>query len=353
MAIINTNQVEQVLELALKLDQKARFRLVRRLIPTLDSWQIEEVLTSAEDALEKVLLEEEEEAEGPRAKFLYKEISNNNYAYIQHWDEAQYINLYIGPIRFLPGKKYKLTHKKTGEVQTLEGLGLYRDGEQVYMKLKYLTPIEQEQSYLFYDRSARFPRRPQEEGIEPLFSKKIWKIQVIEESSQELGDGEQVDPKQPAAQAEPLPAKEEHRPRKTTSLVGKFEQQQVLQRKTKAVVHVKRKFFTQVETCLEQWELLSGAIPSNPQWKLVRYAQGLALCNQDQQVIVELNTSSQLLTAHSAHALLTWLQEIMLAVASSKLVNEQQRTVATRWLPKLSCPPLDDNNRLLAHLFNL
>ena len=99
--------------------------------------------------------------------------------------------------------------------------------------------------------------------------------------------------------------------------------------------------------------MLSGAIPTNPQWKLVQHAEGLALCNQDQEVVVELNTSSQLLMARSAHALLTWLQEIMLAVASSKLVNEQQRTFASRWLPKLSCAPLDDNNRLLAHLFNL
>lgn len=348
---IHFNKVEQVLELALDLDQKARYRVVRKLIPTLDAWQIEELLASVEDILEKVLVEEE--ALEQRAKFVYKQISNNHYAYIQHWGEEQYINFYIGPIRFLPGKKYKLTHKKTGEVQTFFGLGLYRDGEQVYMKLKYLSPIEQEQSYLFYDRTLRFPRRPQEEGIEPLFSKKIWKIEVISELSQEIEDKEQVDIEQPTVEPKLLPAKEERRPRKTIPLLEKVEQQRAPQRKNKAVVRVKRKFFSQIETYLEQWELLSQAIPSNPQWKLVRYAEGLALCNQAQEVVVELNTSSQLLTAHSTHALLTWLQEMMLAVASSKLVNEQQKTVATGWLPKLSCAPLEDNNRLLAHLLNL
>lgn len=348
---IHTNQVEQVLELALKLDQKARYRVVRRLIPTLDSWQIEDLLASAEDTLERVRLEEEEI--GPRAKFLYKEISNNNYAYIQHWGEQQYINLYIGPIRFLPGMKYKLTHKITKQVQTLMGLGLHRDGEQVYMKLKFLSPIEQEESYLFYDHSAQFPRRPQEEGIEPLFSKKIWKIEVIEEASQELANGEQVDQMQPTVEAVSLSTKEESRPRKTISSVRKSEQQQAPQRRTKAVVQVKRRFLNQVKTYLEQWEFLSRAIPSNPQWKLIEHTDGVVLCNQDQQVVVELNTSSQLLTAHSAHALLTWLQEIMLAVASSQLVNEEHRTVASGWLPKLSCAPLSDNNRLLAHLFNL
>lgn len=348
---IHTNQVEQVLELALKLDQKARCRVVRRLIPTLDSWQIEDLLASAEDALEAVLLAEEEMI-GPRASFLYKEISNNYYAYIQHWGEQQYINLYIGPIRFLPDKKYKLTHKETGEVQTLVGLGLYRDGEQAYMKLKFLSPIEKEESYLFYDRSAQFPRRPQEEGIEPLFSKKIWKIEVIKELSQELANGERVDQDSSSVKAVSLPTKEESRPRKTISSVGGSEPQ-APQRKTKAVVRVKRRFLNQVKTYLEQWEFLSRAIPSNPQWKLIEFTDGLALCNQEQKVVVELNTSSQILTAHSAHALLTWLQEIMLAVASSQLVNEEHRTVASGWLPKLSCAPLEDNNRLLAHLFNL
>ena len=93
---IKFNQLtsEQVLELASDLDQKGRYRVVSKLIPTLDSWQIEELLASAEDVLETVILQEEE-AVGRRAKFLYKPISNNHYAYIQHWGEAQYINLYM------------------------------------------------------------------------------------------------------------------------------------------------------------------------------------------------------------------------------------------------------------------
>lgn len=345
---------EQIFELASELDKKGRFWLVRQLLPTLTSEQLTDLLTEVDETLSQVVLDEEGALDA-RAKFNIKEVNNNFYAYIEHWGRAMYCNLYIGPLRIMPGIKYKLTHKKTKEVKTLAGLGIYREGEQVYLRIQHLTPVNEEKSYLFYDRSHRFPRRPQEEGIDPLFGRKEWKIEVIGKLEETLEPD-----KEPAA-LEPAPILETPQPRKKILHTGKLNSipssapktEPARAKKTHALIRTKRKFATQIEDYLEQWELLSQAIPSNPQWKLTPYADGLVLLNQAQEVVVEFNNTSQTLKTTSAEALLSWLQEIMFSVASSKLVNQQMQSAANQWLTLLASAPLEDSNQLLAYLFNL
>lgn len=341
---------DTVLELASGLNRKARYRVVVRLLRTLDSEQLEQLSQTLENTLTDAILEEEAALES-YAKFLYKDINNNFYAYIQHWGEKMYWNHYIGPMRFMPGKKYKLTHKKTGEVQILEGLGLYRDGEQVYMKLKHLTPIEQEQNYLFYDPTLRFPRRPQEDCIDIAFSKKEWRIDVMEEEASDEEEEELEQEQQPTATIE------ESKPRKKISSDLNLPLPNPLKtpqpKKSKGLVRVKRNLIPQIKGYLEQWKMLNQMVSSTSQWKLIEHPEGFVLCNQAEEVIVEFNSVSHLLSTKSAQALHSWLKEIMLAVTNSKLITEQNKVVANQWMSRFNHAPLEDSNKLLAYLFNL
>jgi hypothetical protein len=358
---INLNQLTsgQVIELASHLDKRERYRAVRQLLYTLDSRQLEDLEVALAHTLTEVLLEEQEN-ELELAKFAYKRIppsSNNHYAYIRQWAREEFVpNIYIGKMQFMPDKVYQLTHKVTSETQTLAGLGLYRDGEQVYLKLHHLTPVDKVESYLFYDKTLRFPRRPQEDNIEAFFSKKQWKIECLgtleefeasqkqshprlESLSQEAPQAKKLTPRQPKKfiapdLASPTAIKEQDKP-------------------LPAKITVQKKFVPQVKAFLEQWEKFSHLLSSHPQWRLRKDSNGLTLQDSQGKAILEYNTTSGTLTTSSAHALHDWLEEIMFAVAKSQLVNEKQQSVASRWLTRLKSAPLQNSDKLLAYLFNL
>lgn len=359
---INLNRVtaKQVAKLVSELDSKGRFQVILELLHTLESGQLQELLEAVDQKYGEALLDEEESFE-EEYKFEYKEISNNFYAYVRQRGNVQ-CNEYLGPMRFLPGKKYQLTHKLNNTIKTLAGLGLHRDGEQIYLRIQHLSPIDEVKSYLYYDKTQPFPRRPQEEGIEPLFSKKEWKIKClgpIKGPEASLDEQEKTHSRTEAAQQPKKFAIKEGQDtyqEKTSSVARRSKPSQPempQKRKPQLIIQVKKNFIPQVITCLEQWEVLSQALPSNSQWKLMRSTDRLVLHNQAGEAIVDYNSASQVLTTQSASSLLSWLLEIMSAVANSKVVNRQQKSTASRWLPRLQCAPSKDSIELLAYLFYL
>lgn len=114
-----------------------------------------------------------------QAMFEYKQISSNYYASIRFLNEKRR-RIYLGLVLFMPGKTYKLTHKKTGRFKTLTGLGLYRDKQKIYLKVNYLTPVNTIKSYAYYDGALACPRLPLFKLLVATFSPKEWDIKYLD-----------------------------------------------------------------------------------------------------------------------------------------------------------------------------
>lgn len=372
----NTGRVDigQIVESAFELEEKDRLQIMLKLFPTLKSSSVERLLEIGEQILADILLNEEKTLEH-QAKFEYKEVKGGFYAYLRDWGGEKH-NSYLGPMRFMPGYKYNLTHRLRKTVITLVSLGLYREEEKIYLMLQQLTPVFETQSYLYYDKNdvENYPRRPQI-SLENLFSKRKWVIECLgpieagaETQKTFLVSGvptiEKLKSLEPIYQSNetkkssvPSAITDVKQVQKTERLAAKrivpIPMETPRNRKVQSVVQVKKNFIPGVIKILEQWEELSQAIPSSPQWKIARNGDGVALCNQAGDIVVQYDNSSQALVALSAHSLLAWLREIMFAVASSKMVSQHQQSIAERWLPRLECAPKQDGAELLAHLFNL
>lgn len=341
----------EVVKLALELEKPDRLHVVWRLVPTLNSSDLNKLLLFVEQTLEAVQLEENEAIE-QKAKFEYKEMFSKEkahyYGCIRQWGR-EIRNEHIGPVRFLPGIKYRLTHKSQQKCELLIGLGLYRADEQVYLKIQHLFPKNEVKSYLYYAPGLRFPRRPQKEGIDLIYSKKEWNIEC-------LGIAQDNELQEVPVSVLPNYIFEKFRkretdkqqPQKQTISSNDLQQQQQW-----SSVQVRKIFTAQVETCLEQWEMLSQALPDNQQLNLIRSPERIVISNQHGEILLEYNTKSQILKTQSVYALLTCLQNITLAVTSSTLVTLKQQTVASRWLAKLQAAPLGNKTQLLAYLFDL
>lgn len=353
MAIdINRTTSTRLIDLVLELEKADRLHVVWRLIPTLDSVNLNKLLLFVEQTLETVQLAEDEALE-EKAKFEYKEIISKEklyyYGCIRQWGR-ELRNEHVGPVRFLPGIKYRLTHKSQERFELLIGLGLYRDGEQVYLKIQHLLPKIEVKSYLFYDPSLRFPRRPQKEGIDVIYSKKEWNVEC-------LGIAQDNELKEAPASVLPNYIFEKFRKRENVNYQQSQEKinltNDLQQQKQWSAVQVRKIFATQVETYLDQWEMLSQALPDNQQLNLIRSGERIVISNQHGEILLEYNTKSQILKTQSVYALLTCLQNITLTVTSSTLVTLKQQTIASRWLAKLQTAPLENKTQLLAYFFDL
>ncbi len=376
---INLERVtsEQIVDLASELHNRERLRAILGMLelkPALESLQLKKILETVERILSDVLLEEEDPTE-EQAKYEYKDVRNNYYAYIKQWNREPRSD-YLGPVRFLPGVKYQLTHKsQSGVVHTLIGLGLQREKEQIFLKIKHLTPQTEVKSYLYYDSSLRFPRRPQEDCIDTVFSKREWKIECLGPvKTDEIAKGnvlsssilekleleakEQLQANQtlvtPSTEKDNKYNQESNELVERVVSVKSYTPRKILQtQKTQLTIPVKNSFIPQVVNHFKQWEALSQAVPTNPQLQLINYADRLVISSQEGELLVEYDITSQTLLTQSAQTLLTTLQTIALAVASSKIVSLQQQTIASRLLPKLQFAPLENSIQLLAYLFDL
>ena len=175
------NSFEKLVELAKQLENKDIIRLFKALFPKLKSNKLQYLADILEVAIAEAVESENDDLENT-AKFLYKVVKSNNYVTLRVWGREE-CNEYLGPMPFLPGITYELTHLRTGETKTLVGHMLYRRQNQIYMVVEQLTPVYQMLEYLYYDRDSEFPRRPQDICIKKIFSRKDWNIEKLKNVS--------------------------------------------------------------------------------------------------------------------------------------------------------------------------
>lgn len=163
---------EQVVKLARKLDSKRRLLVLRELVNTLNCDLVEELKIKVEQTIVLSELEEPNELEQvptqPSNNFEIKRIQNKHYAYLRCREDGYYKFKYLGPMPLIPGNTYTLASKvKTNTTKTLTPLGLEIEGDQIYLKVKLLKPINTIKSY-------RYP-----DCLDTVFSKKEWRIQKV------------------------------------------------------------------------------------------------------------------------------------------------------------------------------
>lgn len=384
---VNLAAVDQFID---KLDQKARYYIVNKILPGLAVWQLDKIAESAERLAENISSQKE-------SSFLYdiREVNNNYYAYIKRIGK-EYPNIYIGVMRFRQGRTYRITHKHKPIEKIVRGLGLEQKGVKTYLNIEFISPEAEICSYLFYDPNLNIPRSPQQWDIEneesldedgqvvlstleqnisrgrrkantyredwsAIFVKKDW---VVEEITEENKNN--LQPKQTLNTAKasepdsrnekditlPLPNKKQipiSRPPENL-----YKKKLIQPKQELVLIRVEKTSSQQVERYLQQWANLIGLLPNNPKWKLVIESNLYKLIDQSSnRVIVEYERTSQRLSARSVRVLHSLLFEAMSNVANSKLVTREQKSLAQRWLLQLQKPPLDDEQELLAFIFNL
>lgn len=377
---LTSTDVEQLVK---DLDSKERFYLADRLLSTLTTTQLLSLIDQAERLIKHLKSEKQ-----TSVLFDIRKINNSNYAYIKRLGQ-EYPNLYLGLMRFIKGKTYKITHKLTDTEFVVRGLGLEQEGLKTYLKIEFLQPEEGIRKYLFYDASLEVPRLPQQIDIEKfnenitsteeqagifrieqgilesnkfkntitprkdwsaIFIKKDW---IVEEIKEEQTN---APPKiKPTEYVRPI----EKEPIKSVRPVTKFSKQNIPQEgqpsiAEQATVQVGKSFVAGVEKSLQQWVKFSQMIPGNYSWQLSDDTKQIVLRDSsNEKVIVVYNRNSRRLSANSPRLLHTMLVTIVSKVSTNKLVPISQQSLAQKWLLNLQNPPLQDEKVLLAFLFNL
>lgn len=340
--------VKQVLEQALTLNQKERSKIIKDLLKSLGLGQLNEVKSVLEREIEDAILEEEE-----KAKTEYKYINGAFYAYVRQWGKER-VNIYLGRMPFLPGFKYKLTHKKQNQVEIVVGLGLERKKERLFLNILYLLPLRKVVSYLFYDKSLVLPRTPGEELLLTTFSLKEWEIEYLGQAeSQELGN-EFV----------------EYLPITFIAKVDTVRQSQVDGDKVKnpskvslnnsgtlpIEIIVEKNLSSKISFLLKQWTKLSHILPSSPQLEVVHKYNKILLLEPNEKELVEYNSKSYTLKIYSVNRLKNLLREITTNIVSSNspLVKKEEREEAGCWLSRIKTASRQESKeQFLAQLFYL
>lgn len=377
------------------LDPKARYYVVNKLLPTLARWQLEKISEASEQLVADMLLEQE-------SSFLYdiREVNNNHYAYIKRMGR-EYPNLYLGVMRFRPGKIYRITHKHKPIQKVVRGLGLEQRGVKTYLKIEFLSPEKAVRSYLFYDPNLPVPRIPQQIDVEgvsenivedrqvvtstleqnvssekyqlpmtpredwsAIFIKKDWVVEEVTKVDKSALPAKQTQGKEEAHQRKvrdansysditlPLPDKKQiplsHPPENLYKKKAGQPKQELVS------IKVGKNFSNQVESYLEQWATLTQLLPNNPQWQLVVENNLYRLIDQySNRIIIEYDRTSQQLSARSVRVLHSLLLEAVSNVASSQLVTKENQSLAQKWLLQLQAPSLENTQGLLAFIFDL
>lgn len=118
-------------------------------------------------------------------------------------------------------------------------------------------------------------------------------------------------------------------------------------------VAVKSHFTAQVETYLHQWAKLSQLLPKNPPLSLVVEPQRLVLSDVNQKILVEYDRKLHRLSAKSPRLVYSLLHEIVSNVAINTFIPAEQRALGQKWLAHLQKRLLQDEQMLLASIFDL
>lgn len=349
------------IESAKKLADKDRIKLIKQLFPDFSLNRLKYLSQLLEEAISDAI-DREDEIANKRATFLYKKVHNNTYVSLRFWGIEE-CNIYLGPMPFLPGVKYKLTNLVSGETKTLLGHKLFRNEEQVYMKVEQLTPVHQVLSYLYYDHESEFPRRPQDVCIKQVFSKKKWRIEKIEDDL-EITNSNREDFKEEVVteissfKKAPSLLEETAIPiAKTTSNlpVNLAHKNQKIPKKRVALITilVEKTFEKQVQTLLTQWVDLSQFLQPKYRWNLIANGTSHCIFDSENRLLVEYSTTARTIATKSPHTLLNLLKQNLQAIIQNSLVTQEQQALVNRYLLRFNEAPQNDYNKLLAYLFSL
>lgn len=368
---LDRKTVAQLVEEAEKLTPRELYVLTSKLIGNLKA---DYALALSED-LEKVttdkLLEEDRNAlkieyrVQPRFSKRANKIINNIYAWIVGWGASRE-NKYMGPAYFLPHVKYRIVDRKTKTVSTLVGLGIYREHEQVFLKILYLTPTRSIESYLYYDASRSMPTAPRAELEETLIAPvEIQCLGIVEndpdverEATQSLSDtlveavatmavkedlGVTQAPERPAS-AKKLPPTNEPQPPAVKTKTISYKR---LKERT-----IGKELEPRTLDRMQEWVNLSRVMPSEAQWRLQEQEKTLAILDAKDLTLVSYCRKSRLLRVENIRALAGSLKTIAEAIIKIDSLPLSYHEAALRWLNRLDSAP-SGADELLDSLFFL
>jgi len=365
----NPLTAKKLAKLAKQLDPKRQLSLIKELVGILSPHLLEAMKTEAEQ--EWILrqldgIEEPEELdELPARHFEFKEIKHKHYAYLRWREDGRHKSQYLGPMPFLPGHTYTLTHKKHGNKKTFTPLGLEVENDQIYLKVQVLNPIHTIQSYLY------------PECLNTIFNKKEWSIQKVASphtEKEEAFNTSLFDPQaaftppikpevRNAGEAEPKPdtlKPQKAEPlqvttRKSRSKLIRIPNPETLKDKRAPILEVPNQLVPQVYATLKQWSNLSQSLGTTSQWTLLDKGNKVTLrATQENKTIMEYNRAIGSVTSpHPVPVLMEWLQQIANAANSSQLVDQDKKTQAQRLKTRLQGAPKDNSAVLLAYLLGL
>jgi len=368
----NPLTAKKLAKLAKQLDPKRQLSLIKELAGILSPHLLEAMKTEAEQ--EQILRQldgTEELAEPdelPAKHFEFKKIKHKYYAYLRWREDGRHKSEYLGPMPFLPGHTYTLTHKKNGHEKTFTSLGLELEDDQIYLKIEILKPFHTIYSY-------DYP-----ECLDTVFNKKEWTIQKVASPHNEKEEALNTSHSNPqavftrlikpefrtqvrnAGEAEPKPdtlKPEKAEPvqattRKLHSKPIRIPNPETLDKST-PILKVPNQLVPQVYAMLKQWSNLSQSLGTNPQWILLDKGNKVTLrATQENKTIAEYNRALGSVTSpHPVPVLIEWLQQIANAVSSSPLVDQNTKTQALRLKTRLQGAPKDNSAVLLAYLLGL
>ncbi len=361
---------DKFLESVLALEDKDKVRLFKKVFPRLTLNRLKYLSQLIDEEIEEAA-EREDEGVKKSAKFLYKQVGNNHYVSLVNWG-GEDCNEYLGPMPFLPNVKYKLTHKITGDTKTLIGYKLYRENDEIYMKVEQLTPVHQVLEFLYYERYAEFPRRPQDICIKRVFAKKDWLIEKIKDTSSQTEsinnelknesslsksfqnqDSNLTNQKDNTLKEIIKPVSKENLSFQASSKLPNVFTNKPRKQTALTTVLVSKNFISQIKSIMNQWINLNQLLQSKYQWILIANEDSIGIYDSNNKVLVEYNSKFKTILTKSPHILLNLLKQNFQVITQNSLGSEQQQLLAIRYLERLNEAPINDATQLLAHLFGL
>ncbi|PSB26418.1 hypothetical protein [Chlorogloea sp. CCALA 695] len=370
MIINSVNGFEKLVDSAKQLEDKNIIKLIKSLLPQLNSRKLQHLAEILETAIADAFEAESDVLEG-RAKFLYKTVKSNNYVSLVAWGKDE-CNEYLGPMPFLPGITYKLTHMITGETKTLKGHKLERRQNQIYMVVEELDPIHKTLDYLYYDRDLEFPRRPQDVCIKTVFSKKKWQIEKlthtsttdisVKENTNHNGVLDKIlkPTHQLSLGSEKKEVSKDSVSSKKLNLLGttnssksSLVRNSARRQASLTTVQVNKHSINQVKILMAQWVELTKVLQFDYHWQLVTTENAVRIYERSGRTLVECNDNSHIVTAKSPHLLLESLINNLKFVSNSSQISADKKNLVDNYLLRFSNAPKEDATKLLAYIFSL
>lgn len=276
--------------------------------------------------LEVIALQVQQLIQAKMFRFRYKENvsrrtgETTHYLRLLQWGN-RCVNIHLGKIPFVEGRRYQLTHRKSKTVRLLSGLGLERRDDCLYLKVQYLTPVREFQDYLFYGPIVLIDGLCSPNEAAPIFPEIDWQIDCL------------------GLESELSSVVEEEAKELMTSLEAKYK------------FHVSRAQAKQLRGYLQDWSKLDQAVSIPVAFEYFKHDTGFGL-RCEEVGMIEYDVLTQNLMIDSIFAVVTRLKQIVSLGFDSELSYELH-LIAIDWNTWLIDLPQQNELELARHLFRL